>query len=129
MPTQLKNKPLQSFLAAFDGVPMLDNWDTVNEEHQAFPCVHYAIHNCYGVSGVDAPTGYHPHYLQLKENKPITLRWCPLCQMRHFSMRRGIISEVVFEYVETLQQSYLPQEYDILMELTDAILKGYQAQP
>ncbi|KAI5990746.1 hypothetical protein EDD15DRAFT_2197821 [Pisolithus albus] len=57
MPTQLKNKPLQSFLAAFDGAPMLDNWDTVNEEHQAFPCVHYAIHNCYGVSGVDAPTG------------------------------------------------------------------------
>ncbi|KAI5994766.1 hypothetical protein EDD15DRAFT_2195898 [Pisolithus albus] len=66
---QLKNKLFQSFLATFDGDPMLDNQDAANEEHQAFPCVHYAIYSCYGVSEACSKTG-SIHYSVFVDGMP-----------------------------------------------------------
>ncbi|KAI5980361.1 hypothetical protein EDD15DRAFT_2383680 [Pisolithus albus] len=134
MPAQLKNRLLQSFLAAFDGGPVLDDRDTANEGRQPFPCVHYAIYNRYGVSGMDAPTNYHPHYLQLKGKQTNHTQMVPYMSAETFQHEERYHKllgafEGVFEWIETLLQNYLPQEYDILMELADAVPKGYSLQP
>ncbi|KIM57119.1 hypothetical protein SCLCIDRAFT_91723, partial [Scleroderma citrinum Foug A] len=90
-----------------------------------FECTHFTWYNRYPTQGDSTPKDVHPHLLYVKgaehTNFSQLLPYQASEQAEHEPLYQNLVTafDKVFDWVENMMSSYLPEEYEMLMQLLD----------
>ncbi|KAG1791170.1 uncharacterized protein HD556DRAFT_1200384, partial [Suillus plorans] len=133
MPANMRETLHENLIACFDGIPSLTYY-TPADHGQAFTCAHFSWYNRYATQGEGAPSEVHPHNLHIQNTSHTNFSQMipyPSNDMEDFGqLFANLVTafQDVFEWIETIFQTHLPEEYKVLIEIID-LLPGSPGSP
>ncbi|KAG1777117.1 hypothetical protein EV702DRAFT_932715, partial [Suillus placidus] len=95
-----------------------------------FQCLHFSIWNCYSTTGDDVPTHIHQHDMaRVDINRTNHTQYLPYALkdiLEHQPLYSNILAAFgeLFEWIEHVMKVYLPEEYEVLVELSQNLPGG-----
>ncbi|KAG0692427.1 hypothetical protein DFH29DRAFT_768435, partial [Suillus ampliporus] len=125
LPEAIRHGLTSSLLACFDGKQVLQMRS--NQDYFDDPdidgCLHFSIWNRYSTVGDDVPTHIHPHDMARvdvsRTNHTQCLPYASKDILEHQQLYSNILAAFgeLFEWLEYVMKEYLPEEYEVLVEL------------
>ncbi|KIK46550.1 hypothetical protein CY34DRAFT_75775 [Suillus luteus UH-Slu-Lm8-n1] len=95
-----------------------------------FQCLHFSIWNRYSTTGADAPTHIHPHEMARvdvsRTNHTQCLPYASKDILEHQQLYSNVLAAFgeLFEWLEHAMKTHLPEEYEVIVELSQNLPGG-----